>query len=145
MFAMNFDNILAILTAVSSCVLAYALIMLINELFDRIDKKIEQVRTEKSKIESEINSLREENKHLKFINNSYKEKIDSLSYQLAPSFDNADEELVKTNDKLNIRCDMLEQELQKTRSIGKQNKNIKKKFNRELRNLGCYDDNYNVY
>ena len=87
----------------------------LNELFSKIDNSFIKLKEERNLLESNVKSLEKEIEELKYMNkNDYEETISSKGIM---SLNEINQVLVAENRKLHVRCDMLEEELNKMRDI----------------------------
>ena len=149
MFANNMDTILAITSMVTTCFAGYLLVKMMDEIFTNVGKKITNLNSENSELREKIEKLKLENEETRknLTIENYEERIcdlqstvDSLKFQLDTKQGNASEDLIYENNRLKIRCDMLEQEIEKMRSKPKRVSKPIRTFNHNLRNLGFFDD-----
>jgi hypothetical protein len=83
----------------------------LNELFSQIDNSFIKLKEERNLLESNVKSLEKEIQELKYINkNDYEETISSKGIVSSNEINRV---LVAENRKLHVRCDMLEEEINK--------------------------------
>jgi prefoldin subunit 5 len=134
--------LLPILCALSSIGAAYMLITMVDEVFDGIDSKLKNLKEEKKVLTREIGASKKNIVNLKRALNQRELQIGTMSFEIdrlsmsQPTEELVEENelLIKTCEKLHIKCDMLKQEIKKMRQTQKetQEKNY---------NLICYDNN----
>ena len=87
----------------------------LNELFSKIDNSFIKLKEERNLLESNVKSLEKEIEELKYMNkNDYEETISFKGIMPSNEINGV---LVAENRKLHVRCDMLEEELNKMRDI----------------------------
>jgi len=133
--------ILPMLCALSSIGAAYMLIIMVNEVFGGIDETIQKLKEEKKALAREIGIAKKTIVNLKRNVNQRELQVGTLSFEIdrlsmsQPTEELVEENelLIKTCEKLHIKCDMLKQEIKKMRQTQKetQEKNY---------NLICYED-----
>jgi predicted RNase H-like nuclease (RuvC/YqgF family) len=136
----NIESMLPVLCALSSIGAAYMLITMVNEVFGCIDTTIKNLKEEKKALVREIGSAKKAVVNYKRENYLLHNQVDEMSIELdrltmaQPTEELVEENelLIKTCEKLHIKCDMLKQEIKKMRQTQKeiQEKNYK---------LICYD------
>jgi hypothetical protein len=128
MFTVTLDYILMF----TGCVVALSAVMLhllTNDIADKFVEKVTQLKTTNITLVSEIEELRRQNiglaqKLQSAIENSYKSeeramelliKFDELTSQAPQVIDSPDDNLLRENSHLQVRCEMLEHELEQLR------------------------------
>jgi hypothetical protein len=91
-------------------------VICLTEMFRQIDKSFIKLKEERAQNRSKIQALEKEIEIEKFKNdkNSHNEEITTPSTGM-PKSGEINKILVNENKKLHVRCDMLEEELRKTR------------------------------
>ena len=145
MFSTNFENILGVISFITSCMVGCSVAFMLKELFDKIDAKFTQFKTDKKRLEEENEGLkvlneeyRMDNEDLKRENEELLARIDALNFDIETRYDTVDEELMKENTKLAIRCEILEQKLEKIKNKAKRVSKPTKSYNQEYKE--CYQD-----
>ena len=86
-----------------------------NELLNQIDNSFIKLKEERNNLETKVKLLEKEIEELKYMNkNEYEETISSKGIM---SSNEINQVLVAENRKLHVRCDMLEEEINKMRDI----------------------------
>ena len=116
MFALN-ETTLAIITFISGCLSFYMLILMIDEVFAKIDKKLDSSEKEKKAMNAELVNLKSENDELLNKIHQMSLTIDELHTEINRV--QSDEELLEENkrltqtcEKLHLKCYMLRKELE---------------------------------
>jgi len=138
---LNIESMLPVLCALSSIVAAYMMITMVDEVFGGIDATIKNLKEEKKVLAREIGIVKKAVVNYKRENYLLHNQVDEMSIELdrltmaQPTEELVEENelLIKTCEKLHIKCDMLKQEIKKMRQTQKgiQEKNY---------NLICYDN-----
>jgi hypothetical protein len=142
---LNIESMLPVLCALSSIGATYMLITMLDEVFGGIDATIKNLKEEKKVLAREIGIAKKAVVNYKRENYLLHNQVGDLSLEMErltmaqPTEELVEENelLIKTCEKLHIKCDMLKQEIKKMRQTQKeiQEKNY---------NLICYDsDNSN--
>ena len=111
----NVSNMLPMIAFVSSCIATFAVLLFINFVFDKIDGKFETIKNTKIKYENEVKNLHCENEEQANRIGELTMLVEELRYELDSRPENIDKYLMKENRKLEIKCDMLVEELEKQR------------------------------
>jgi len=128
MFTVTIDHILML----TGCVVAFSTVMLhllTNEIADKFVEKVTQLKTTNVTLVSEVEELRRQNVGLaeklqSAIENSYRSeeramalliKFDELTSQAPQVVNSPDDDLLRENSQLQVRCEMLEHELEQLR------------------------------
>jgi hypothetical protein len=160
MFAINFNSILTVISVTFACILASCVFMEMNEIISDLILQLKNINLEKNKLMIQLKNYQYENDELiqnenepnAFVIN-YEESINdmqttinNLNLQIATRYDTSDEELIKENIKLTVRCEILEQELEKIQNKkSKKNNRKNKSFSRINKNEKEYDINKDVW
>jgi seryl-tRNA synthetase len=128
MFTFTLDHIIMF----TGCVVALSAVMLhvlTNNIADKFVEKVTQLKTANITLVTEVEELRRQNiglaeKLQSAIENSYRSeeramelltKFDELTSQAPQVVNSPDDELLRENSQLYVRCEMLEQELEQLR------------------------------
>jgi len=114
MFAINIIETIYIATTIMGCIL-FALCSI--DMLSNIDNSFIKLKTERDQMAAKIHSLEKEMEELKNISTTSNETNTAASVSLngRPTTHEINNILINENKKLHIRCDMLEEELCKTR------------------------------
>ena len=154
MFQINFNSILTVISVTFVCILASFVFMEMNEIITDLILQLKNINLEKNKLMIQLKNYQYENDELIqneiVINyeetiNDMQTTINNLDLQIATRYDTADEELIKENLKLTVRCEILEQELENIQNKkSKKNNRKNKSFSRTNKNENEYDINKDV-
>jgi flagellar motor switch protein FliM len=139
---LNIESMLPVLCALSSIVAAYMLITMVDEVFGGIDATIKNLKEEKKVLVREIGIAKKAVVSYKRENYLLHNQVGEMSLELdrltmsQPTEELVEENelLIKTCEKLHIKCDMLKQEITKMRQT-------QKAIQANNYSLICYDDN----
>jgi len=109
-------SILETIYIATTIMTAMMTVICLTEMFRQIDKSFIKLKEERAQNRSKIQALEKEIEIEKFKNdkNSHNEEITTPSTGM-PKSGEINKILVNENKKLHVRCDMLEEELRKTR------------------------------
>ena len=131
---------LPMIVLATSCIATFVVLLFINEILDKIDNKFETMKNEKIKYENEVNNLHSENQAQSDKIGELSILVDELRYELDSRPENIDKYLMKENRKLEIKCDMLMEELEKQRKQKRRTNKKNKTPKINLRNSVYYDE-----
>ena len=113
MFTINILETISIATTIMVCIL-FALCSI--DMFTQLDNSFIKLKTERDQMATKIHSLEKEMEKLKNISNETNKETTPIAYSNGiPTTGEINNILVSENRKLHVRCDMLEEELRKTR------------------------------
>lgn len=129
MFTITIDHLIMLAGGVIGLVATGMIHILTNDIADKFIAKVTQLKTNNIVLVSEIEELRRQNTNLveklqSAIANSYASeeraqalltKFDELTNQPPQTAASADDDLLKENSQLLVRCEMLEHELEQLR------------------------------
>ena len=129
MFTVTLDHILMLVGCVVAVLSTVMLHLLTNDIADKFIAKVTQLKTNNITLVSEIEELRRQNTGLAeklqtAIENSYASeeralallaKFDELTNQPPQTAGSSDEDLLRENSQLLVKCEMLEHELEQLR------------------------------
>jgi len=143
------SSITCLIVVASGCLSAYMLVVMIDEIFRNIDIKLRKSKEEKESLEVTLKMLKSENDELLEKIHQQEITIEDLhteinSVQPDENLLEENDRLVKTCEKLHLRCDMLKKEL-KLRNGHNITPNIKEKFQNETNMLDIIYHNNPYY
>ena len=129
MFTVTLDHILMFAGCVVAAFSTVMLHLLTNDLADKFISKVTQLKTTNVTLVTEVEELRRQNiglaeKLQSAIENSYKSeeramelliKFDELTSQAPQVVNSPEDDLLRENSQLQVRCEMLENELEQLR------------------------------
>lgn len=107
-------SILETIYIATTIMTAMMTIICLTEMFRQIDKSFIKLKEERNQNRSKIQALEKEIDEIKNDKNIHTEEITTPSIGM-PKSEEINKILVNENKKLHVRCDMLEEELRKTR------------------------------
>jgi hemerythrin-like domain-containing protein len=123
MFAINILETISMATTVMVGIL---FVFCCNDMFNQLDKSFIKLKRERDQMEAKIYSLEKEMEQLKNISDASNETntlVAVASLNGKPTSCEINNILINENRKLHVRCDMLEEELLKTREQNDKNTN----------------------
>ena len=127
MFGLNLLEIIYILTSIMSTAM---LLIYFEEILNQIDKSFVKLKEERENLVSKVQTLEKQLDELKSCQQQIcNEEEDTGLLPYGKSTSGGINEILKAeNRKLNVRCDMLEEELRKMREQGQTKNEIENKY-----------------